>query len=162
MEEFLVHHGILGQKWGIRRYQNPDGTLTEAGRKHIQKMDMKWVRKNEGRVYKETYKKSRREFSDYVRNDLNRSTKARNSNGQISREYMNKYNSKLAEIMNKNVSDVESPSGRVIQYVAKRGDFGVYTALASRGYDMSSVKRGVWASGKIAYKNSSVDVNDRD
>ena len=29
----LYHHGIKGQKWGIRRYQNPDGTLTALGRK---------------------------------------------------------------------------------------------------------------------------------
>ena len=28
----LQHHGIKGQKWGIRRYQNPDGTLTEEGK----------------------------------------------------------------------------------------------------------------------------------
>lgn len=29
----LSHHGILGQKWGVRRYQNADGSLTEAGKK---------------------------------------------------------------------------------------------------------------------------------
>lgn len=29
---FLIHHGVKGQKWGVRRYQNKDGTLTPEGR----------------------------------------------------------------------------------------------------------------------------------
>lgn len=32
--DYISHHGIKGMHWGIRRYQNPDGSLTDAGRKH--------------------------------------------------------------------------------------------------------------------------------
>lgn len=33
MSEELYHHGIKGQKWGVRRYQNSDGSLTDEGRR---------------------------------------------------------------------------------------------------------------------------------
>ena len=33
MNNELIHHGIRGMKWGVRRYQNKDGSLTPAGKK---------------------------------------------------------------------------------------------------------------------------------
>ena len=35
----LYHHGIIGQRWGVRRYENPDGTLTKAGKKRYAKQN---------------------------------------------------------------------------------------------------------------------------
>ena len=34
---FLAHHGVKGMKWGVRRYQNKDGSLTTSGKKKISK-----------------------------------------------------------------------------------------------------------------------------
>lgn len=34
-DDYVVHHGILGQKWGICRYQNADGSLTPEGRQRL-------------------------------------------------------------------------------------------------------------------------------
>ncbi len=39
--EDISHHGIKGQKWGVRRYQNPDGSLTQEGYIHYAKQNMK-------------------------------------------------------------------------------------------------------------------------
>lgn len=37
MDGEIYHHGILGQKWGVRRFQNKDGSLTAAGKQRQKK-----------------------------------------------------------------------------------------------------------------------------
>ena len=45
-DSVIEHHGIKGQKWGVRRYQNPDGTLTPEGKKRL--LGYKYYAKNMG------------------------------------------------------------------------------------------------------------------
>ena len=39
--QYLAHHGVKGMHWGVRRYQNSDGSLTSAGRRKIEKYQRK-------------------------------------------------------------------------------------------------------------------------
>lgn len=54
LEQELYHHGIMGQKWGIRRFQNSDGSLTEAGRRRYLKQSYKQDKKNIEKARRET------------------------------------------------------------------------------------------------------------
>lgn len=45
-ESTLQHHGILGMKWGIRRFQNKDGTLTQEGKRRLS------LREKEDQLYR--------------------------------------------------------------------------------------------------------------
>lgn len=77
MEYEIYHHGTKGMRWGIRRYQNKDGSLTAAGRKRYTNKDgslnergKKYVAKEEARLKAEKAKLKNQQRTDAKLNKL--------------------------------------------------------------------------------------------
>ena len=83
---YMYHHGVKGMKWGVRHYQNADGSLTPAGKKRRERDRLenrgapdsnRWVKEDLTRA-----KKTVDATSNLARNlnDLNRSTSKKRTN----------------------------------------------------------------------------------
>lgn len=78
-ETWLAHHGIKGQKWGVRRFQNADGTLTAAGRKRYGE-DLDIEDKSGANVAKIRLGETRRKLDEAKSNNANSTEIARLKN----------------------------------------------------------------------------------
>ena len=64
----LYHHGIKGQKWGVRRYQNSDGTLTSKGKnryaRDAREKEFNKYDESTGKYYKQSKKNNIGDITD--------------------------------------------------------------------------------------------------
>lgn len=114
------------------------------------------MKKKSDKITQQARKKSSKELGKYA-SELMKDPNAVNKSGKLIAATINTYNQKMATLMSGQVSDLRSPSGKVVKFVAKRGEVSVFMALADQGYNMSQLKNGIYGSGRVAYKKTILD-----
>lgn len=116
MEYELYHHGIKGQRWGIRRYQNKDGSLTAYGKKRLRQLErddiakakqdkkrLKQLEKEETAKAKQSNKK--KSLSDMTDDEL----KSAIARGRLEEEYK-RYNPEKEKFSKRFIDDALKPA----------------------------------------------------
>lgn len=97
--DVLVHHGIKGQKWGVRRYQNENGSLTNAGKKRYSS----FATKRYARKAKKYEDKAQKALGEHKSNSIDRSMKYKwkakeySQRAKRSQEFDDNYANELAK-----------------------------------------------------------------
>lgn len=157
----LIHSGVKGMKWGVRRYQNKDGTLTDTGKKRYardaREKEFNKYDTESGKYYKESKKNGRTDLEAdakrYVNEDVQRTKRLADAGSQMTRELQN-VNSKAARRdAQKNKMDLSQMSEKEMRDQINR-------AILERQYnDMfnpANEKRGRERAGEILETAGSV------
>lgn len=106
----LQHHGILGQKWGIRRYQNKDGTYTAAGKRRLNgqvKFDENGNPDDADKAHNQIHQAVASDYTNLSKASNAASNAARTASGMASRSAKKDIEKRKAEIDVSEMSDQE-------------------------------------------------------
>lgn len=169
MEDMILcHHGIKGQKWGVRRYQNLDGTLTDLGKQHYSKRVNRLARD----IYSKAFKKERK-----ITSDVRTSAKTTGCKLYGLEHKLKTYDSISRKIVTdskeKNISLEDSAKGikDAVRYttISNDDDFvknyvNFKKALEQKGYKEERCKNyfALYNEGKVKHKSVQSTFSDKD
>ena len=166
----LSHHGILGMKWGIRRFQNKDGSLTPAGKRRelmnkkseelAKEADRALSKSKYGRLYSDWKKKNpdadEDDFDDFlVSNNLyveptRRYERLRGDANALSKDFVRNQATGVALISSLLAAPLVA---KVVYAFTKSGKFAAAAALGTiGGLTMQSVKDASKEQKRVATK----------
>lgn len=117
MEYELYHYGVKGQRWGVRRYQNPDGSLTAKGKKRIgkeyekaSKKTMRKLSKQYNSMYVKSYNKAAYDMNNGGIEKFNSEQRKKYGDKYAQRDgylddYQKSFNKQLAKHMDTSLND---------------------------------------------------------
>lgn len=132
-ENFIEHHGILNMKWGRRRFQNPDGTLTPEGKIRYSREKRKQAAKNlkKARKAREANKKKEMKLAKKKAKIVEKGLDEVKKNSKLfSNQEINdivnrtQLESKLADVANnKNMQKGKITADNIIDFMSKAANF---------------------------------------
>lgn len=130
-----MHFGVKGMRWGIRRYQNKDGTLTAAGKARLKREVLEGFRKTSERKT-ENYEREKKRFYD-TKQEYEKSLKTYDYLASVGESYMSAKAGKLkADITLKAIENDYISAGKDYVLISKKNgklEFD-YTESASKKF----------------------------
>lgn len=146
-DDYLEHYGILGQKWGVRRYQNADGSLTEAGKKKLRINESNYERRYDQAISRQERRNSKLQKKLDNEYDEEKAKKLKDQL-EFGKRYI-EFNKDIKKLELKKLKDVyNNPDERTKEFI-KEGKENSIRLLSSLGVTLGSM--GLMAAGVLPF-----------